>query len=147
MDGSELLEVLPERGVAVGPAHQPASLQCRDEPIGDLGDRPAGDRLVADQEAVATDPALGSLIEGVEPTFENISDSSYGVSRSLFVYAKDAHIDLIPGAAPFIEELVSTEAMGEYGYLTEKGLIPLSADELSEVQARAKALTDQTGSQ
>lgn len=88
----------------------------------------------------------GSMIEGVPPTFENIMDGSYGVSRSLYVYAKDAHLGLIDGMTAFIEELVSTDALGEYGYLSEKGLIPLAPEELTEVRKRAKALIE-AGSQ
>lgn len=88
----------------------------------------------------------GSLIGGVEPTFENILGGTYGVSRSLYVYAKDAHIDLVDGMGEFAQELVSTDALGEYGYLADKGLIPLPADELAEMQKRAAALAAKSGS-
>jgi phosphate transport system substrate-binding protein len=89
----------------------------------------------------------GSIIGGVEPTFENISDASYSISRSLFVYAKDAHIGSIDGMLEFVNELTSTGALGEYGYLSDKGLIPLTENELSEIQGRVKSLTEAAKSQ
>jgi phosphate transport system substrate-binding protein len=82
----------------------------------------------------------GSLVEGVEPTFENISNGSYSVSRPLFVYVKDAHVKTVKSLKPFIDELTSDAAMGEEGYLAERGLISLPADELKKVQQAAKAL-------
>ncbi len=76
----------------------------------------------------------GSIIEGVEPDFANISDGSYSVSRPLFVYAKNAHATLVKGFREFIKELVSDDAIGQEGYLVEKGLIPLAPDELAKTQ-------------
>jgi len=88
----------------------------------------------------SSDIVQGSTISGKEPTFENIADGSYGVSRSLFVYFKDAHVGKTAGLEAFAAELISDEAAGEYGYLAEKGLIPLPSDELTTMQARANAL-------
>ena len=90
----------------------------------------------------SVDIVQGSLIGGVEPTFENISDGSYGISRSLFVYVKNAHVGKTAGLEKFVSELTSDEAAGEYGYLADKGLIPLSAEELTQMQARANALLE-----
>jgi phosphate transport system substrate-binding protein len=75
-----------------------------------------------------------SNIDGFEPTFENISNSSYPISRPLFVYIKDSHFDKTAGLKEFAKELVSTSAIGEYGYLTERGLIPLPEEELLSIQ-------------
>lgn len=86
------------------------------------------------------DIVQGSHIAGIEPTFENISDGSYGISRSLYVYVKDAHVGKTSGLQEFITELVSDDAAGEFGYLTEKGLIPLPSDELITMQKRSSAL-------
>lgn len=84
----------------------------------------------------------GSVIGGVEPTFENISDGSYGVSRSLFVYVKNGHVGKTAGLREFAEELVGDNAAGEFGYMSEKGLIPLSEAELETMQGRVSALTE-----
>ncbi len=88
-----------------------------------------------------TDTIQGSLIENKAPNFENISDGSYSVSRSLYVYVKESHIGKTAGLGEFIEMLVSEDAAGEYGYLGEKGLIPLPVDELKSMQERSNTLT------
>jgi len=71
------------------------------------------------------DVVQGSLIEGVEPTFENIADKSYSVSRPLFFYVKKAHVGVVPGIAEYVNEFTSEKAWGDDGYLVEKGMIPL----------------------
>ncbi len=63
------------------------------------------------------------------PTFDAIADGSYPISRSLFLYAKKAHIGVVPGIQEFIREFVSERASGDFGYLLDRGLIPLSDDE------------------
>lgn len=82
----------------------------------------------------------GSLIDGVEPTFENISSSRYAVSRPLFVYFKKAHFGVIPGLKEFVAEYTSDRAFGSEGYLIDKGLIPLPGGELKKVRADASTL-------
>ena len=72
-----------------------------------------------------TDKVQGSLIDGVEPTFENIAGSAYPISRPLFFYVKKAHIDAIPGLRGYLTEFTSEKAFGEDGYLSERGLIPM----------------------
>ena len=71
------------------------------------------------------DVVQGSMIEGVEPTFENIADKSYSVSRPLFFYVKKAHVGVVPGIAEYVNEFTSEKAWGDDGYLVEKGMIPL----------------------
>lgn len=73
-------------------------------------------------------------IDGVEPTFEAIGDGSYPVSRSLYFYVKKAHVDVIPGMAEYLAEFTSQDAMGQFGYLTERGLIPLDQREWTKVR-------------
>jgi phosphate transport system substrate-binding protein len=76
----------------------------------------------------------GSTIEGVAPEFDNIASGRYPVSRPLFVYAKAAHVGVIPGMQEFLAEYVSDRAMGAEGYLADKGLVPLPAAELAKVR-------------
>ena len=71
----------------------------------------------------------GAEIDGKVPTYETIADGSYKVSRPLFIYAKKAHIGTIPGMAEFMAEYTSDAALGEDGYLGEKGLVTLPADQ------------------
>ncbi|MBK6672017.1 MAG: PstS family phosphate ABC transporter substrate-binding protein [Proteobacteria bacterium] len=77
----------------------------------------------------------GSFIDGVEPTFDNIASGKYPVSRPLFIYAKKAHMGVIPGLREFLAEYVSDRSMGTEGYLADKGLIPLSPAEAGKVRA------------
>jgi phosphate transport system substrate-binding protein len=53
---------------------------------------------------------------------------------------KKAHVGKIPGIQEYAMEFTSKKAMGEDGYLPEKGLIPLSKKELKKVQADIKDL-------
>jgi phosphate transport system substrate-binding protein len=69
-------------------------------------------------------------VDGAAPTYETIASGDYKVSRPLFVYAKKAHVGVIPGIAEFLAEFVSDAAIGEDGYLAEKGLITLPEDQL-----------------
>lgn len=87
------------------------------------------------------DKVQGSEVDGIAPSFESISSGDYPVSRPLYFYIKSAHVGKIPGIQEYAMEFTSEKAMGDDGYLPEKGLIPLSEDELSKVQAEVKALT------
>ena len=62
----------------------------------------------------------GSIINGSEPTFENIADGSYPISRSLFFYVKEQHYDMVPGMEEFVSEFTSERAIGEDVYLTDR---------------------------
>jgi len=86
------------------------------------------------------DVIKGSKVEGVEPTFDAIADGEYGVSRSLYFYVKKAHIGVVPGMLEFVEEFVSDKAYGEEGYLTDKGLIPLTEEEREAMTEQATGL-------
>lgn len=82
----------------------------------------------------------GSIIEGKKPTFEAISSGDYPVSRSLYFYVKKAHIGVIPGIKEYLAEFVSKKALGEEGYLVEKGMIPMSNAEFQKISKRVKNL-------
>jgi len=86
------------------------------------------------------DRLQGSLVEGVEPTFEAIASGQYPVSRELFIYVKGAHVDVVPGMKEFVADFVSDEALGEDGYLGQIGLIPLPAAELEKARQTAATL-------
>jgi phosphate transport system substrate-binding protein len=86
------------------------------------------------------DKVRGSLVDGVEPTFEAIAEGKYSVSRSLFFYVKKQHVGTIPGIAEFLTEFTSERAAGEEGYLADKGLIPLTNEERAKVAQDAKSL-------
>jgi phosphate transport system substrate-binding protein len=77
----------------------------------------------------------GSMVDGFMPTFDNIASSKYPVSRPLFVYAKKAHLGVIPGLREFLTEYTSDRALGGEGYLADKGLIPMAAGEAAKVRS------------
>ncbi len=83
----------------------------------------------------------GSLVDGVEPTFDAIADGDYPVSRPLYFYVKKAHVDVIPGLRGFLREFTSERAWGEEGYLSDRGLIPMPDEERSAVAAAVRDLT------
>lgn len=71
-----------------------------------------------------SDVIQGSLVDGISPTFEAISDGQYPVSRSLYFYVKNAHATSIPGIQEYVVEFTSENAIGDEGYLADRGLIP-----------------------
>jgi phosphate transport system substrate-binding protein len=85
------------------------------------------------------DTLKGQKIGGVAPSIETIADGSYPVSRPLFFYIKNAHRGVIPGLEEFVAEYVSEESLGEGGYLSERGLIPLSADKREETRDKVSS--------
>jgi len=87
------------------------------------------------------DKIHGAMVDGKEPTFENIADGAYPVSRPLYFYVKKAHVGAVPGIAEYLAEFTSDKAMGEEGYLAEKGLIPAPEAEREQFRADAKAMT------
>jgi len=88
-----------------------------------------------------SDTLQGSIIDGQGPTFEAIADGSYPVSRPLYFYVKNAHVGKVPGILEFLTEYTSEAAMGEEGYLTDKGLIPLGEKKLTKVRTNVLSLT------
>jgi phosphate transport system substrate-binding protein len=87
-----------------------------------------------------SDVLKGSQVGGVAPTFDNIADGSYPVSRSLYFYVKKAHVGVIPGMREYLAEFTSEKAWGPEGYLSERGLIPLPDAERKAVAERVKNL-------
>ncbi len=80
------------------------------------------------------DKLKGVEIDGVEPTFDTIGDKSYPISRPLFFYVKNAHRGVIPNLQEFVEEYMSEDALAPGGYLSERGLVPLSDERRAKLQ-------------
>jgi phosphate transport system substrate-binding protein len=87
------------------------------------------------------DKVKAANIEGVAPTLEAISDGSYPLSRSLFIYVKKASLTSKPAVKAFVDAFVSDGASGRGGYLQSRGLIPLTPEEHA---AQKKAAADLT---
>ena len=94
-----------------------------------------------------SDALQGSEVDGVEPSFDNIAEGDYPISRSLYFYIKNAHAAVIPGLQGFASEFLSEDASGEEGYLLDKGLIPLPEDLFEEVAGNVNTLTKMTGNE
>ncbi|MDH3519006.1 MAG: substrate-binding domain-containing protein [Myxococcales bacterium] len=104
-------------------------------------------KLVANPNAVGVfgfsfldqnaDVIQGASVGGVAPSFDAIAGGAYPVSRALYFYVKNAHVGSIPGMREYLAEFTSEQAIGDYGYLAERGLIP--APEAEREQARADA--------
>ncbi len=71
------------------------------------------------------DKIQGAVVAGTQPTFENIANGSYPLSRPLFFYVKGAHVGTIPGIKEYLAEFTAEKAWGPDGYLSDKGLVPM----------------------
>ena len=83
-----------------------------------------------------TDKLQVATMNGVEPTVETIASGEYPVSRPLYFYVKNAHLDVIPGLQEYIEFFVSDEIAGPDGPLAAYGLV--SDPELAKTQEMVK---------
>ncbi len=88
-----------------------------------------------------SDRIQGAQIEGYEPSFENIEEGKYSVTRPLYLYVKKAHVGVIPGISEFLAELSSERTWGTEGYLTDKGMIPMGDEERARYSDAIKHLT------
>lgn len=61
-------------------------------------------------------------VDGVAPTYENISTFKYPEARPLYIYVKRAHLDAIPGIKDYLAEW--TKMWGMDGPLARIGLVP-----------------------
>lgn len=81
-----------------------------------------------------TDKVQGSKIEGKQPNFASIATGEYKVSRPLYFYVKNAHLGKIPGLKDYVAKFISDDAIGQDGYLVDKGLIPLAPTKLEKMR-------------
>ncbi|EWY37292.1 phosphate ABC transporter substrate-binding protein [Skermanella stibiiresistens SB22] len=90
------------------------------------------------------DKLQGAKMNGVAPDLDTIASAKYPVARSMYVYVKNQHVDVIPGIREFLAEYTSEKAFGEEGYLEAKGLIPLPKDKREKVRTSILNLTPVT---
>lgn len=86
-----------------------------------------------------TDKLRVGTMGGVVPSVETIASGEYPVSRPLYFYVKNAHLDVIPGLQEYVEFFVSDEMAGPDGPLAAYGLV--SDPELAKTQEAVKART------
>jgi phosphate transport system substrate-binding protein len=84
-----------------------------------------------------TDKLQVATMAGVTPSVETIAAGKYPVSRPLYFYVKNAHLDVIPGLQEYVEFFVSDDMAGPNGPLAAYGLV--SDPELKKTQEAVKA--------
>ncbi len=82
----------------------------------------------------------GIAINGVAPTYENISSFKYPGARPLYIYVKNAHAGAIPAIRAFVAEFTKESAMGPRGYLRQAGLIASPNNVRARSQQAARTL-------
>ena len=87
----------------------------------------------------------GLRMNGVEPTYENISSFEYPGARPLYVYVKKAHLDAIPGLREYL--LQWTKMWAKDGDLAKIGLVASPDDVMAANQRAATEFTTLDASQ
>lgn len=85
-----------------------------------------------------------NTIDGIQPDFDTIADDSYPLARPLYIYVKNQHLSETSGLKDFVHEFISTDAVGDEGYLVDLGLIPLLENEMIFVRGAAQVFTPMT---
>lgn len=88
-----------------------------------------------------SDVVQGSVVNGVAAEFEEIAAGNYPIARSLFFYVKKSHVGMVPGIEEFLAEFTNEDTWGDEGYLADKGLIPLSAEDREIWSAKINGLS------
>ncbi|RKF18398.1 phosphate ABC transporter substrate-binding protein [Altericroceibacterium spongiae] len=76
------------------------------------------------------DKVQGLTMNGVEPTYTNISSFKYPGARPLYIYVKDAHLDAIPGLRQFVATWA--DEWSKDGALAKIGLVASPADVMAK---------------
>ena len=91
------------------------------------------------------DKVQGLPMNGVDPTYENISSFAYPGARPLFVYVKKAHLDAIPGLKEYLTEWTKMWERG--GPLAKIGLVASPDDVMAANATAATEFTTIDGSE
>jgi phosphate transport system substrate-binding protein len=138
--GCEALQYVVDNGFDGDWVEENCSAMRQDGPFVEAGenDNLIVQRLNADPNALGIfgysflfeniDSLVGVKIGGVEPSSETIASFDYPIARPLYFYVKNAHRGVIPGMNEFIAEYASENALGDGGYLQERGLVVLADD-------------------
>jgi phosphate transport system substrate-binding protein len=91
------------------------------------------------------DKVHGLKMNGVEPTYENISTFEYPGARPLFIYVKKAHLEAIPGLREFVGEWAAS--WSKDGPLAKIGLVASPTDVMAKSNEAATQFTTLDGSE
>jgi phosphate transport system substrate-binding protein len=89
------------------------------------------------------DKVQGLPMNGVDPTYANISSFQYPGARPLYIYVKKAHLDAIPGLKEFLAAW--TESWDRDGPLANIGLVASPEDTMARARDAALNHTAMTG--
>ena len=89
------------------------------------------------------DKLQGLTINGVEPTYDNISSFAYPGARPLFVYAKKAHLDAIKGLKEYLGEW--PKMWGKGGPLAKIGMVASPDEVIAKSTETVASFTPMTG--
>ena len=85
-----------------------------------------------------SDTLQGAVISGTNPTFDDIANGSYSVSRALYFYVKHAHVGVVPGVPEYMTEWA--KHWDADGALSDSGMIPMPQAERDQYLAAMKNL-------
>lgn len=85
-----------------------------------------------------TDKVQGLPMNGVDPTYENISSFAYPGARAMYLYVKKAHLRAIPGLEGFMQEWV--KSWGKDGPLARRGMVAMSPEQMQANEAKVRDL-------
>jgi len=88
-----------------------------------------------------SDSIAAATIEGVTPAPETVQNGSYKLSRSLYFYIKQSHINKVPGMLEYANLFMSEQMIGDDGECAEIGLIPLPEQMRDHYRTNLKSLT------
>ena len=89
------------------------------------------------------DKVQGLKMNGVDPTYENISTFTYPGARPLYIYVKKAHLEAIPGLKQFLAEWAN--AWGKDGPLARIGLVASPSEVMAKSREAATTYATMTG--
>jgi phosphate transport system substrate-binding protein len=89
------------------------------------------------------DKVQGLQMNGVDPTYENISTFAYPGARPLYIYVKKAHLEVIPGLKEFLAEWANS--WSKDGPLAKIGLVASPDDVMAKSADAAANYTTMTG--
>jgi len=86
-----------------------------------------------------SDKVQGLPMDGVEPTYENISSFAYPGARAMYVYVKKAHMRAIPGLEDYMKEWV--KSWGKTGPLARIGMVAMPESAMAANAAKVQSMT------
>ena len=86
-----------------------------------------------------SDRVQGLPMNGVQPTYENISSFAYPGARAMYVYVKKSHMRAIPGLEDFMKEWV--KSWSKDGPLARIGMVAMPPEAAEANAAKVRGMT------